>query len=86
MSARPLAASVAPLALGYDERSAQANIKQVENPCRGRSVLVTPQNSDAPGTTGAVSAQQEIHWSAEVASKIGILSVATGSSWRTNPA
>ena len=34
MSARPLAASVAPLALGYDERSAQVNNQHVENPRR----------------------------------------------------
>ena len=55
MSTRPLAASVAPLALGYDERSTQANIQQVETPRRCRYVLVTPGNSGAPGATGVAS-------------------------------
>ena len=41
----------------------------------GSYAVVTPENSDAPGATGAVSAQQEFHWSAEVASKIGIIIV-----------
>ena len=39
---------------------------------RGRYVLVTPGNSDAPGVTVAASAQQEIYcWSGEAASKTG---------------
>ena len=83
MSARPQAASVAPLVLGYDERSTQANIQRVETPRRGSYVLVTPENSDA---TGAASDQQEMHWSAEVASKVGILSVATSSNRRIDMA
>ena len=77
MSALPLAASVALLTLGYDESSAQANVRHVEIPRRCSYVLVAPGNSDAPGATGAPSAQQEILWSAEVASTMGILSVAT---------
>ena len=84
VSARPLGASVAPLALGYVDRS--THIHNVENPRRGNYVLVTPENSDAPGATGAASTQQEAHWSTEVASKMGILSVAAGSSRRTDPA
>ena len=32
VSTRPLCVSVAPLALGYDERSTQANVQHVENP------------------------------------------------------
>ena len=86
MSARPLAASVMPLAIGYDERSTPVNIQHVENPRRGSCVLVTPVNSDAYGVTEATSAQQEIHWSAEVASKMEILSITTSSSRRTEPA
>ena len=64
--------SVAPLAFGYDGRYTQANIQHVEYPRRGSDVLVTPENSDVPSATGAASAQQEIHWCAEVASKINI--------------
>ncbi len=79
MSARPLAASVAPHALGYGE---QVHIQRVENPRRGSYALITPTNSDA---SDATSAQQEIYWCAEVASKMGILSVATSYSWRTDP-
>ena len=73
MSARSLAAPVALLALGYDKRSTQANIQYVENPRRGRCVLVTPGNGDAPDATDAASAQQEIHCYDEVASKMGIV-------------
>ena len=73
MSARPLAASVALLALGYDERSAQANMQLVENTRRGSYVLITPENSDAPGTSTDASAQHEIHWCAEVKSKMGMV-------------
>ena len=87
MSARPLAASVQPLALGYDERSTQANVRHVENPGRGRTLRAgyptiathLAQHADA------ASAQQELHWCVEVASKMGILSVATSSSRRTDP-
>ena len=89
VSARSLAASVAPLAqsaVGYDERSTQANIPHVENPRRGSCDLVTPGICDVPGTTGATLAQQEINWCDEVASKMGILSVATSSSLHTDPA
>ena len=86
MSARPLAASVAPLVPGYDERSTQTNIKHVGNPRRGSDVVVTPGNSDPPGETGAASAQQKLNWSAEVASKVERLSVPTSSSRRTDPA
>ena len=55
--------------------------------CRRSSyVLVTPVNSDISGATGAASVQQQIHWCAEVASTMGILSVATRSrraqTWR----
>ena len=53
VSARPLAASAVSLALGYDDRSTQANIQHVENPRRGSYALVTQENSDAPGATGA---------------------------------
>ena len=67
--------SVAPLALGYDIRSPQANVQRVEIPRRGSYIMVTPGNSNAPGATGAALAQQEIHWSAEFASTMGILSV-----------
>ena len=74
MSARPVDASVAPLALSDDERSPQPNMQHVENPRRGSYVLVTPRNDDA---------QQEIHWCAELASEMGILSVATSSSAQT---
>ncbi len=56
--------------LGYDERLKQAHIQPVENPHRGSYALVM---------------QEEIHWCAEVASKIGILSVATSSTGRTDP-
>ena len=48
--------------------------------------LVTPEHSAVPRVTGAASAQQEIHWCAEVSSKMGILSVATSSSRRTDTA
>ena len=82
MSARPLAASVASLALGYDERSTWANIQHVENPHWGGQVLVTPGYSDAPDGTSAASEQQGIDQCAEVASKIGIFSVATRSNQR----
>ena len=71
MSARPLAVSVAPHALAYDEHSPQANIQQVENLRRGSYGLV---NSDRPGATGNVSAQQP-EWSTEIASKMVTLSV-----------
>ena len=75
--ARPLDSPAASLALGYNESSAHAgNIEHVKNQRRGRYVLVTPGNSDAPGATGAASAQQELNWGGEVASKTGILSVA----------
>ena len=77
MSARRLAASVAPLALGYDERLTQANNQHVENPRQGSYVLVTPGNSDAHGATNPASVQTGIHWCAEVASKMGMVSVAT---------
>ena len=53
---------------------------------RGSYAVVTPENSDAPGATGAVSTEHKIHWSAAVAAKIGILSVATSSSRRTDSA
>ena len=86
MSARPLASSVAPLALGYDERSTQENMQHVEIPRLGCQVVVTPENSDVPGAAGTASAQQEIHWSAEVASKMAILSVSASSSRRTDAA
>ena len=86
MSARPLVASVAPLVPGYDERSTQTNIKHVGNRRRGSDVVVTPGNSDPLGETGAASAQQELHWSAEVASKVERLSVPTSSRRRTDPA
>ena len=76
MAARPQSASVAPLAIGYDERLIQANIQQVENPRRGIYILVTPENCDVPGATGAASAPQDIHLCDEVASKMGMLSVA----------
>ena len=33
----------------------------------GQLPPVTPENSDVPSATGAASAQQEIHWCAEVA-------------------
>ena len=46
VTARPLAASVA---LGYDERSTQANIQHVENPRRAGTQR---NNSDATGATG----------------------------------
>ena len=76
-----------PLAIGYDERLTQANIQHVDNPRRGASyVQVTLENGDVPGATGAASAQQEIHWCAELASKMGMLSVVTSSSRRTDPA
>ena len=39
ISARPLAASVAPYALACDERWTQANIQHVENPRRGCHVV-----------------------------------------------
>ena len=71
MLARPLAAPVALLALGYDERSTQENSQHVENPRQCNCVLVTPGNSYA-GATDDVSEQQEIRSCAEVASKIGI--------------
>ena len=86
MSARPLAASVAPLALSDDERSTKANNQLVENPRWDSYVLVTPGNNDAPCATGAASAQHDINWCAEVTSEMGIFSVATRSSWRTHPA
>ena len=86
MSVRPLGASVAPLVLNYDECSIQANIQHVETPRRGSYVLVTPGSGDAPGATCDASGQQEIHWSAEVASKREILSIATSSSRRTDSA
>ena len=56
MSTRPLATSVASLALGYDECSAQANVQHVENPRQGSYVLITPGNSDVPGAVSADSA------------------------------
>ena len=62
MAARPLVAPVAPLAIGYNERLTQANIQHVENTRRGSYVLVTPENCDVHGATGAASAQQDIHW------------------------
>ena len=37
VSVRPLAAPVAPRALGYDKRSTQANIRHVDNPGQIRS-------------------------------------------------
>ena len=37
VSVRPLAAPVAPLSLGYDKRSTQANIRHVDNPGQIRS-------------------------------------------------
>ena len=54
-TARPLAVSVAPLALAYDERSMQANIQHVEIPRRRSYILVSPGNGDAPGATVADS-------------------------------
>ena len=59
MFARPLVASVAPLELGCDERSTQANIQRVENPHRDCRVVVTPENSNVPGATGAASARHQ---------------------------
>ena len=86
MSDRPLDASVGTLALSDDERSPQAISQHVEYPRGGTDAMVTPGNNDAPCATGAASAQHDIHWCAEVASKMGILSDATRSSWRTQPA
>ena len=80
------AVSVAKLELGHDERLTQANIPHVEYPRRGIYVLITPENSDVPSATGTASAQQEIHWCAEVASEMGIVSGAISSSRRTDPA
>ena len=51
----------------------QATIQHFENPRHGSYVLVTPENGDAPGATGAASALQEINWCAEVASKMRTL-------------
>ena len=73
MAGRPQSASVAPLAIGYDERLTQANIQQVENPHRGIYAVDTPENCGVPGATGVASAQQDIHWCDEVASKMGML-------------
>ena len=90
MSARvsscQLAASVALLADGYDERSSQANIQYVENPHRSSCVMVPPGNNKAHDATGATSAQHVIHWCDEVGSKMRILPVATSSSRRIDPA
>ena len=86
MSARPLDASVALLAHGYDERSTQANIQHIENPRRGSCVLVPSGDRDAPDATGAASVKYETHWCVDVASKMGIMPVATSSSRRIDPA
>ena len=86
MLARPLPASVVPISLGHDELSKQANIQHVENAHWGQLRLVTPGNRDTLGATDAVSAQQQIRWSAEVASKIVMLSVAPSSCRPTDPA
>ena len=75
---------VAPLALGCGKRSTQPHIQHVENPRRGCRVVVTPENSDIPGATGAASAQQDINLYVAVASNMAILSVAISSSRRTD--
>ena len=68
-----LATSVTKHALGYDERSNKANMQHVENHRRGSHVLVTLGNSDASSATGAAYAKLDIHWCAEVATKIDII-------------
>ena len=80
------AVSIALRALGYDERLALAHIQHVEKPRCCSYVLVTPGNSDEPGATSAGSAHQEIHWSAEFPSEMGILLGATSSSRHTDSA
>ena len=88
MTARPLAVPVAPLALGYDERKTQANIQHVEYSHLGSYLLVTQENSDVylaqPALlrrnrrlTGALRLRRK---------KMGILSVATSYSRRTDSA
>ena len=84
ITARPLAAPVAPLALGYDERSMQANIQHVENPRRAvtswlRLKIATQLAQQAPPRCNRRSP-----FCAEVSSKMGILSVATSCSRRTD--
>ena len=68
-----------------DESSTQANIQHVENPL-SRCGYAENRDRGLPVATSAASAQQEIQWCAEVASKVGILSVATSCSRHTVPA
>ena len=68
----------------------RARCRQIFNMLKIRAGAVTSllrrKNCDVFGATGAASAQQETHWCAEVAPKMGLLSVATSSSWRPDPA